>query len=538
MNNENTPLKTTPLSIRQRLIRYLLIGLPLLFLLISLAVSLPLYKQLLAEEDESMKQFAHMMLTPPDIKGILNDVVDSGDVPELTEEQIFNEFSNSLADDELLMPDAAEYAIWSASGQLLNSSFIDEVAPANIDERLDEKFDDKTAVVEQQRVAKFYKLAAKQAKAQKASGFINTGSVFANDTWRVYYAVQPKTGELMVVAQPWQQRLSSLWLHVFEQMMLLLLSLPLLVGLVIWAVHKGLKPINQLANTVEQRHANDLAPVTNAVPKELQPLTSALNHLFQRVTNSIDKEKRFTADASHELKSPITAIKLQANELQHSLMQKLAKQTIQNNQPATANESSDDESLESIEAVQRIQRTANRASHLVDQLLTLTKLTDQDAQDIEQQPINWVSLSNDALQSVSLTAREQGVKLLRHINTEKSDVLPLKGNATLLTLLLRNLLDNAVRYGAGGENVSNKTVELTLAANSIEIRDFGNGIAPEHLERIHERFFRPAGQTQTGSGLGLSIVERIAELHGLRVQIDNHDEGGVRVVVGLPHRNV
>lgn len=527
ITNKNTIAQTKPISIRRRLIRYLLIGLPLLFLLISLVVSLPLYQQLLAEEDESMKQFAHMMLAPPDLNTILQKI-DTDDEKTLAQELINKEFTETLTDD-VFMPNLSEYGIWNASGTLLNSS----INPSS-EEELPTHSSTNQIAIQEKYLNDFYKkvthhLSTKTVSGQKShkSGYLNTGNIFAKDAWRLYYAVQPKTGEMMVVAQPWSQRLDSLWLHVFEQMMWLFLSLPLLVGLVIWAVHKGLKPINQIANTVKKRHANDLAPVDDAIPKELQPLTKALNQLFLRVSASIDKEKRFTADASHELKSPITAIKLQANELQHSLMQGLSTTL---NKDTTNKDRTN--TLESIEAVQRIQRTANRASHLVDQLLTLTKLTDQDTQHIEKQAINWVTVSNDALKSVSLTARENEVKLVRHINTQDDhDILPVSGNATLLTLLLRNLLDNAVRYGAGGDNVSNKTVELTLSQHGIMIRDHGNGIAPQHLERIHERFFRPAGQTQTGSGLGLSIVERIAELHGLQVAIDNHKDGGVNVLI-------
>lgn len=527
ITNKNTIAQTKPISIRRRLIRYLLIGLPLLFLLISLVVSLPLYQQLLAEEDESMKQFAHMMLAPPDLNTILQKI-DTDDEKTLAQELINKEFTETLTDD-VFMPNLSEYGIWNASGTLLNSS----INPSS-EEEIPTHSSTNQVAIQEKYLNDFYKkvthhLSTKTVSGQKShkSGYLNTGNIFAKDAWRLYYAVQPKTGEMMVVAQPWSQRLDSLWMHVFEQMMWLFLSLPLLVGLVIWAVHKGLKPINQIANTVKKRHANDLAPVDDAIPKELQPLTKALNQLFLRVSASIDKEKRFTADASHELKSPITAIKLQANELQHSLMQGLSTTL---NKDTTNKDRTN--TLESIEAVQRIQRTANRASHLVDQLLTLTKLTDQDTQHIEKQAINWVTVSNDALKSVSLTARENEVKLVRHINTQDDhDILPVSGNATLLTLLLRNLLDNAVRYGAGGDNVSNKTVELTLSQHGIMIRDHGNGIAPQHLERIHERFFRPAGQTQTGSGLGLSIVERIADLHGLQVAIDNHKDGGVNVVI-------
>lgn len=590
---ENHPQQSQPTSIRQRLIRYLLVGLPLLFLVISLAVSLPLYQQILAEEDASMKQFAQMMLKQSSASAehdVLNDLLTED------EQQLDLELLASLSDDDALLPTGADFVIWDKSGNLLTSSLMDD-APQDNDsydkkhrtthqgspqeqpdqkqhQKQHQKLENQREELEKEQITTnqtsaseryplFYDAVSKHAAAHKAkhstgtsaqSGFINTGNMFATDAWRVYYATHARSGETIVVAQRWELRLGNIWTFVFEQMWLLLLSLPLLVGMVIWAVHKGLRPINQLTKTVQQRHANDLAPVSQAVPKELQPLTTALNQLFQRVTVSIDKEKRFTADASHELKSPITAIKLQANELEHSLMQRLANQTAQNQgiqstdiqSPANAET---DDTLASIESLQRIQRTANRASHLVEQLLTLTKLTDQDEHAFEKQPINWMNVSDDALQSVSLAARKQGVKLVRHLPSG-ADVMPLTGSPALLSLLLRNLLDNAIHYGSaqdvedGGsleksaleKDVMRNTVELTLAHDHISVRDHGKGIAPEHLQRIHERFFRPAGQTHTGSGLGLSIVERIAQLHGLQVQIDNHPEGGVIVVVGFSEK--
>lgn len=513
--NTTSPTQSSSLSIRQRLMRYLLIGLPVLFLCISLAVSLPLYQQILAEEDEGMQQYAH--------------ILQSEFANNIDKEQWIEESSALFGylEEDTLLPIGAEYAMWGKNEKLVSSSLLD--MHDDYHEHDDIFSTELDAHERSQLIALFKTTLAKQLSktsnhAQKSSGFINTGSIFAKDTWRIYYAVDTRLGNSTVVAQPWRMRLITLWEYVIEQMTLLLLSLPLLIGIVIWVVHKGLRPIHQLASEVENRHASDLAPIEQAVPKELKPLTTALNQLFAKVTSSIDKEKRFIADASHELKSPITAIKLQANDLQESLMQQVAS----TNSVSTGYEGA----LSSIESLQRIQRTADRATHLVEQLLTLTKLNEQAQLDIEMQPIDWMSVSEEALQSVSLTAREQGVKLLCHTHeTDEHDVLPLTGNTALLSLLLRNLLDNAIRYGAGGDNVARKVVELTLASDSINVRDFGNGIEPVYLDSIRERFFRPAGQRHTGSGLGLSIVDRIAELHGLYVDIANHENGGVNVTV-------
>lgn len=505
MNNDT---KSASTSIRKRLILLLLIGLPLLFLLISIAVSVPLYKQIIQKEDEGMRQFARYMLNA----GLLSSQKKPIAINEKTRETeyIFDNAPDNL--EHMLFADEYDFVLWDKSGKLLESSLAYEAVLENGATVAKHVSNTVTPFV--------YK--------PKAQGFSNSGNVLNLDAWRLYYLTNPKTGETILVVQSWQTRLASIKAFVWDQMLLLLLNLPLLVILVVWAVHRGLRPLHSLANAVHKRHANELTPIQQDVPKELLPLTNALNQLFMRVSASLEKEKRFTADAAHELRSPITAIKLQATELQYLL----AQNSSQSNDHGV-------DKLASLQAAQRIQRITERASHLIEQLLTLTKLDNQlDATEtaLEKQSINWLEVSEQALQSVSLTAREHGVTLKRHMHAKNTAaILPLAdtqgGNSILLTLMLRNLLSNAICYGAGCDKVALKQVELTLSDNHISIRDYGNGIAPEYLERVKERFFRPAGQAQRGSGLGLSIVDRIAQLHGLNIAIDNHADGGVLVVI-------
>ena len=127
------------------------------------------------------------------------------------------------------------------------------------------------------------------------------------------------------------------------------------------------------------------------------------------------------------------------------------------------------------------------------------------------------------MQHCNLAAREKRIRLKREMSERP---LPLEGDAALLQLLLRNLIDNAVRYSP-----EHSEVLVRFTERNIEVRDQGAGIAPEHLGRIKERFYRPAGQNAQGSGLGLSIVEQIAALHGLSVRLENRQEGGLSVWV-------
>ena len=162
---------------------------------------------------------------------------------------------------------------------------------------------------------------------------------------------------------------------------------------------------------------------------------------------------------------------------------------------------------------------------LTEQLLTLSRLDPMQALP-DAQPLNWQDIAHQALQSVNLHAREQRIQLKLECPDGFEHVFPAEGNPLLLQLMLRNLLDNAIRYSP-----PNSHITLALAANGLSVCDEGPGIAAEHLPRILERFYRPPGQSQQGSGLGLSIVERIADLHGLRLVLANADEGGLCVQV-------
>lgn len=248
------------------------------------------------------------------------------------------------------------------------------------------------------------------------------------------------------------------------------------------------------------RNAQSLQPVSEQVPAETLPLVQSLNALLARVAESLAREQRFTADAAHELRSPLAALKVQAEVLAMS-----------------------SDEAEQQHHLGNIHESIDRANRLTEQLLTLARLDPMQALP-DAQPIDWQRIGHQALQSVNLQAREKRVQLKLECACGFGQVFPPLGNEVLLQLMLRNLLDNAIRYSP-----PNSHVTLTLAANGLSVCDEGPGIAAEHLPRIRERFYRPPGQSQQGSGLGLSIVERIADLHGLRLDLVNADERGLCV---------
>lgn len=334
----------------------------------------------------------------------------------------------------------------------------------------------------------------KEIPFRKISSFTNIGKPWQEKSLRVIYYHDGKTGQTVAVAQPWRNRLEILWNIVWAHLAASLLVLPLMVLLLHLAVKRSIYPLKELASELSERRADNLAPVSRAVPQETQTLVDALNRLFARVQTSIEREQRFTSDAAHELRSPLAALKVQAEVLTLS------------------------DTAEQPYHLQQIQQSLNRAEHLINQLLTLARLDPEQGLK-NTAPIHWESLSSQVLQNTNLSAREKRIRLKREFLAEPP---LLQGDDALLQLMLRNLLDNAVRYSP-----ENSEVGLYFHADRIEVRDQGTGIAPEHLSRIKERFYRPAGQNAQGSGLGLSIAEHIAKLHGLTLKLENRDGGGL-----------
>ena len=335
---------------------------------------------------------------------------------------------------------------------------------------------------------------------QTASGFHNNRAAWQGSAWRYLYLHDEHSGRTVAVSQRLKERLSTLTNALWVQLALTFLSLPLLLWLIARGIRRGLTPLDLLAGELAARNAQSLQPVSEQVPAETLPLVQSLNALLARVAESLAREQRFTADAAHELRSPLAALKVQAEVLAMS-----------------------SDEAEQQHHLGNIHESIDRANRLTEQLLTLARLDPMQALP-DAQPIDWQRSAHQALQSVNLQAREKRVQLKLECACGFGQVFPPLGNEVLLQLMLRNLLDNAIRYSP-----PNSHVTLTLAANGLSVCDEGPGIAAEHLPRIRERFYRLPGQSQQGSGLGLSIVERIADLHGLRLDLANADERGLCV---------
>jgi two-component system sensor histidine kinase QseC len=295
--------------------------------------------------------------------------------------------------------------------------------------------------------------------------------------------------------------------HLVEHLVIpsLMVVPPLL--LLIWlGVAKGLTPLARLVKEVKQRDPDDLQRISSdKIPVEVEPLVRALNSLFGRLERTLESERNFTGDAAHELRGPLAALRVQAQVAQRA--------------------SSDDQRQQ---ALRQTIAGVDRASHLIDQLLTLARLDSRQAA-FASAPANLHKVARRAAAELDRLARRHRVSIL--VSGDTGVVTP--GDEVSLGVLIRNLIDNAVRYAGGGGEV---TVTLTRKGlfNLVTVQDTGPGIANgQHVEMLR-RFRRGTDPTKRGSGLGLSIVRRIAELHGGAVRLANRAQGGLCCEVWLP----
>ncbi|QXA48276.1 two-component system sensor histidine kinase QseC [Enterobacter cancerogenus] len=322
-----------------------------------------------------------------------------------------------------------------------------------------------------------------------------------NDAWRFVWLTSPDGKYRVVVGQEAEYRQEMALDVVSSQLTPWLVALPVMLLLLIVMLSRELKPLKKLAQTLRSRSPDATDTLsTQGVPAEVRPLLDSLNHLFTRTQEMMSRERRFTSDAAHELRSPLAALKVQTDVAQLYL----------------------DDPQAQAKALAQMHAGIDRASRLVDQLLTLSRLDSLDNLD-NIEPLALADLLQSAVMDIYHPAQQAGIDIRLNINAPQATRT---GQQLLLSLLVRNLLDNAIRYSPRGS-----VVDVTLNARSFSVRDNGSGIAPDALARVGERFYRPPGQDETGSGLGLSIVKRIATLHGMRVSLANGAESGLDVTV-------
>lgn len=318
------------------------------------------------------------------------------------------------------------------------------------------------------------------------------------ELWHVY--VRPGQGGVTAqVAQPMEERLGLLE-DMAENLAWPALGLLVLLGLLSWfLIRRLLKPLEDAALHIGAKSPHDLTPVlTQNPPRELQQILDALNALLERLGVALNSERRFTADAAHELRTPLAALRMRVQLIEREL-----------NLPSPH--------------LRQLRADLDRCTALVESLLALARLEPQ------AEPL--------ARETVDLEAILDGLDLepmqAMHMRMERAlAVTQMPGAPALLASALRNLIDNAVRYGREGGLVRVETTRLPQGRIRLAVRDDGIGVSAEQRARLGERFFRVLGTGQTGNGLGLSIVARIAALHDASMYFEDGLNGrGLSVVL-------
>jgi two-component system sensor histidine kinase QseC len=340
--------------------------------------------------------------------------------------------------------------------------------------------------------------------AQHTQGF-ETLTLADGKSWRVFAAPGRDRDVQIYVAERVDSRDEILRAVLRGFLPPLTIALPLLLIGLWWNVRSGLQPLQRLRQVLLKRDTQALDPVSlPETPQEVQPLLDALNDLLQRLAQRMETERRFTADAAHELRTPIAAIRAQAQVALSSATNDEVRQL----------------------ALQDTLLGCDRASRVVEQLLTLARV--EGTQDAASEIFRLDQLAQQLLADLTPEALRRGQTL----ELFAPEPLPVNGQSTLWLILLRNLIDNALRYSPDGATVRLRAQRLESGPIEVTVQDSGPGLSCDDLARLGERFFRVLGTSATGSGLGWSIVRHIAALQQIDVQVGKSTElGGLQVIL-------
>jgi two-component system sensor histidine kinase QseC len=333
------------------------------------------------------------------------------------------------------------------------------------------------------------------------SGF--SEAQFGGQYWRTYVLRAEDDKVKVIVAERLDQRATlnqSIFVHLIWPQ---LLAFPVL-GLLIWlAVGRSISPLDKIARLVSDRGDNHLRPLDETLaPVEVKPLLHAINDLLGRLDRVLRNERRFTADAAHELRTPLAVIKQQLQVAER------AQQTGEHGR-----------------ALAQAKSGVDRATRLVQQMLTLARL-DPEAALGELQPIDLVGVAQEAVADLVPQALDAQVD----ISLAAPDACLVAGNADALSVMVRNIVENAIRY-----TPANGQIEVKISDEHgpvLYVDDTGPGIPDSQRDMVLQRFYRQS-DVAGGSGLGLSIVRRLAELHRAKLVLGDSPAGGLRVRVAF-----
>ncbi|WP_445660479.1 sensor histidine kinase [Acinetobacter sp. F16] len=376
-------------------------------------------------------------------------------------------------------------------------------------DELSDEFDIQYQLKDQQQVLTQSKNFQIDNPSSKLKNNVSEGYDFIwqeQQLWRMYTAEDSELNMSVLVLQPVGERFKDLIQNVMGYGLILVLLWFIQWLILHFAVKRQFKVIHQLSKEISGKNANDLAPIQQQVPelKELQPMVWQLNQLLQRLKQSLVAEQRFTADASHELRSPLSAIQMRLQVLKRKYPD-LAQDLVS------------------------IQNDVSRGTQVLENLLLLARLDPTNTSQLPKTEIDVQLVVMDVIQALQPFALEKNIQ----IQTQLSPHLYIVANEKLIFSCLRNLVDNSIRYAEQGGHVF-IDVQQKQQYIIISIEDDGQGVTDEVLQRLGERFYRALGTKTQGSGLGLSICQKIIELHAGEIHFSQSNHGGLKVKLQFP----
>lgn len=331
-----------------------------------------------------------------------------------------------------------------------------------------------------------------------------TDLTLRGERWRAY-GLATHEGVIQI-AQPIRVRQGLARAAALRVVVPLLLLLPVMIAFAAWIVGRGLGPLRAVTAEVQRRDVNSLSPLAvDALPLEIAPLVHELNRLLSRLQTSISAQRDFIADAAHELRSPLTALRLQMQLLDRAPDLEAQRQ-----------------------ARERLGAAVERSIHLVEQLLVLARSDHADVGAVPT-PVDLAHVAAEAIADSSVLADSRRIE----VSLDAGQASRVTGDREALRALARNLIDNAVRYTPPGGAVR---VRCAAAAGrtTLVVADNGPGIPAADRARVFDRFYRQPSATAGGSGLGLAIVAAIARRHAAELTLADAPGGGLEVTVQFP----
>ena len=329
---------------------------------------------------------------------------------------------------------------------------------------------------------------------------------FNGRRWRVYTLIMGDHDYLIQVADDYSDRIQSVRDFAINAMKPLLIIFPLLL-LVWFGIDRGLAPLRWITREISERRPESLKPVQSTrVPREMTPLITEINELFLRLQDSLDRYSRFTADAAHELRTPLAGALTQAHVATHA-----------------------ESDQERDHALRQLMRSLNTLRRLVDQLLIMARI-DPGWTDKKFTEVSLNSIARAAISKVTPKALSKEV----NVELQAEDEISVPGNEELMGLMLINLLDNAIRATPAGGLVRVR-IGYEAKGPCLMVEDTGPGIPEQDMQRVFDRFYRRPGTPGSGAGIGLSIVRSIVDFHNADIQLANRqDRHGLSVMVTFP----